>query len=109
MPIIKVIDKETDVKVDIGFNQLSGVKSVKLIKVRTLPLQLLLLNVLYAGLFGGCRLISYTHIGLICFLFADRRVKRGYFCEVVDQASLTCSVIIEFSTYSYCSSAHNTG
>ena len=57
MPIIKVIDKETDVKVDIGFNQLSGVKSVKLIKVRTLLLQLLLLNVVYAGLMGGWRLI----------------------------------------------------
>jgi len=32
VPIIKVIDKETDVKVDIGFNQISGVRSVKLIK-----------------------------------------------------------------------------
>ena len=69
MPIIKVIDKETDVKVDIGFNQLSGVKSVKLIKVRTLPLQLLP-NVVYAGLFGGWRLISFTRIGLIYFLYS---------------------------------------
>mgnify|MGYP001804218963 CR=1 FL=1 len=47
-----MIDKETDVKVDIGFNQLSGVKSVKLIKVRTLLLQLLP-NHVYAGLLGG--------------------------------------------------------
>ena len=78
MPIIKVIDKETDVKVDIGFNQLSGVKSVKLIKVRTLLLQLLP-NLVYAGLFIGCRLISYTRLGLIYFLFVDRRVKRGTF------------------------------
>lgn len=34
VPIIKVIDKETEVKVDISFNQLTGVQSVKLIKVR---------------------------------------------------------------------------
>ena len=64
-----MIDKETDVKVDIGFNQLSGVNSVKLIKVRTLLLQLLL-NHVYAGLFGGWRLISYTLIGLIYFLYS---------------------------------------
>ena len=61
-----MIDKETDVKVDIGFNQLSGVKSVKLIKVRTLPLQLLP-NLVYAGLFGGWRLISYTRIRIDIF------------------------------------------
>ena len=81
MPIIKVIDKETDVKVDIGFNQLSGVKSVKLIKVRRLPLQLLP-NVVYAGLYGGWRLISYTRIRIdIFFIFGDRRVKRGTFAK----------------------------
>ena len=31
-----MIDRETDVKVDISFNQIGGVKSVKLIKVRGL-------------------------------------------------------------------------
>ncbi|XP_067929695.1 terminal nucleotidyltransferase 4B-like [Watersipora subatra] len=32
VPIIKVVDKRTDVKVDISFNQVSGVRSVKYIK-----------------------------------------------------------------------------
>ena len=33
VPIVKLVDTETDVKVDISFNMQNGVRSVKLIKV----------------------------------------------------------------------------
>ena len=41
VPIVKVIDKETEVRVDISFNTSNGVNSANLIKVRTITLHFL--------------------------------------------------------------------
>lgn len=78
VPIVKLTDNETDVKVDISFNMRNGVKSAKLIKVSNFSLSFSLSLKLLSNYY----LQNFKNLYLTAIVFTLTLIKSCYWLRM---------------------------